>query len=504
MKGAATKMKQALRTIPNLMLIWSNTFVILYFLVCHGTLQGASVDSWDLEKKIWLTDENNLANLEFEVVRQVQINPKSAYAHYLVAMVYLRMFKEDPSLINRFKQASDLGQHVLALNPSSEFGYLITAHVLDTMGFPQKAKELVSTRYNHQIVESWRTLAFEAKLISSPRYYERFERLMRRAITKEPRAIDILAPSIAGLLASYYKPAQRIAKLKAWNDSYHHDTFDLSIAIAHTENEDYQKANEIYTHVLTHSPQSTEAKVNQAIIFYRKLGKTRKSVNAFRQSLKSIAETEKPYKEIILAHLGRAQLELGNQKAAHKSFIEALKVSQNPVLWMGFLSKSYEETKHYAAFTKLITEVVEIIPGQGSFYGMQGRVLSEHLGRQSQAIEAYSNALVLDPRNSQFYTGIGLAHYRSKDIAMALTFFKKATEVNPSDATARYNEACMLSMLGRTSEALGSLQEALSLDPDLSSLAKSDSDLENLRNHDQDRFDHVVSLELQPSLTRAP
>lgn len=478
-------------------------FTSVFFWCSMSSRLAADDDaSFDLEKKISLSTQSELKNLEFEVVRQIQIKPRSAYAHYLVAMFYLKQFKEDPSLINRFKQASDLGQQALELDKNSEFGYLITANVLDIMGFSEKAKEVVTADLNENIQESWRTLAFEAKLISSPRDYGQFDELMKRALALEPKSIDILAPAIAGLLSSFYSPSDRITKLKAWNKNFHHDVFDLAIGIAQAESEKFQEADSTYKHLLAHSPSNNEASINQAIIRYRKLGNSLDAIKAFNASLEKLSPSELVFKEIIYAHLGRAHLENGENKLAEQAFISAMKEAKSPVIWIGFLADSYDKAKQYASFTKLLKELNEIVPGHSSLYGMRGRILSENLNNQTEAIEAYSNGLILDPHNSQFYTGIGLAHYRNKDISVALSFFEKATKVNPRDATARYNEACMLSMLGRTSEALGSLREALILDPELTGLARSDSDLDNLRESDQ--FEDIIAQTSSPSISRVP
>ena len=80
---------------------------------------------------------------------------------------------------------------------------------------------------------------------------------------------------------------------------------------------------------------------------------------------------------------------------------------------------------------------------------------------------------------------MGLAFYRMKRREEALKVFSQATKIDPTDATARYNEACMLAMLGKVEQALGSLEEALNLDPKLGENAKTDADFALLRNNPQ-------------------
>src|SRR5690606_24747905 len=88
-----------------------------------------------------------------------------------------------------------------------------------------------------------------------------------------------------------------------------------------------------------------------------------------------------------------------------------------------------------------------------------------------------------EPGRSDFYNGMGLAYYRMQRQEDALRLFKEATKVDPNDATARYNEACVLARLGRVEQAIGSLQEAITLDPRLVHTARKDADFANMNSN---------------------
>ena len=113
-------------------------------------------------------------------------------------------------------------------------------------------------------------------------------------------------------------------------------------------------------------------------------------------------------------------------------------------------------------------------------HAYMAEALSERLGKQDAAAAAYRRAIALEPTRSEYYNGLGLALYRQADMLAALTEFTRATEIDPGDAAARYNEACALALLGRKDEALYSLREAIQLEPRLSEQARVDKDFKSI------------------------
>ena len=91
----------------------------------------------------------------------------------------------------------------------------------------------------------------------------------------------------------------------------------------------------------------------------------------------------------------------------------------------------------------------------------------------------------VDPDRSDYYNGMGLTYYRKKSYAAALKLFVTASEVDPNDATARYNQACVLSLMGRRDEAINTLAEALSLDPRLMQSARADADFAAIKGSEK-------------------
>ena len=71
--------------------------------------------------------------------------------------------------------------------------------------------------------------------------------------------------------------------------------------------------------------------------------------------------------------------------------------------------------------------------------------------------------LFWNPNRSDYYNGMGLAYYRMNKNEKALALFREATEIDPNDATAMYNGACVLSKLGQVKDSLTALPRSIDI-----------------------------------------
>jgi tetratricopeptide (TPR) repeat protein len=203
---------------------------------------------------------------------------------------------------------------------------------------------------------------------------------------------------------------------------------------------------------------------------------------------------------MVHAHLAAAKLRKGDLKAANNSFVEALKTAPDLSVTLGFIAKEYGKEKSRELAGLLDLAVIEV-PGESAMFALMAETLVDRLGDIKQGLDAWRNAIALEPGRSEYYSGMGLAYYKDKKWADALRLFSLAAKADPSDATAHYNLACALALLGREEESIASLQEALSLDPKLATNAKSDRDFDAIASSRAFR-DLVTSMEseIQPAL----
>jgi tetratricopeptide (TPR) repeat protein len=98
------------------------------------------------------------------------------------------------------------------------------------------------------------------------------------------------------------------------------------------------------------------------------------------------------------------------------------------------------------------------------------------------AVPWFEKALQLDPGNVLATVGLGWCLKRSQRLGEAIQLYQAAIPQHPREALLHYNLACYLSLLGRTSDALGSLERALDLDADFRELMAEEKDFDPIRN----------------------
>ena len=96
-------------------------------------------------------------------------------------------------------------------------------------------------------------------------------------------------------------------------------------------------------------------------------------------------------------------------------------------------------------------------------------------------VDHLSAAIALAPERDDLYSARGQALYLNTQYETALEDFEYAIKQKPDYAPYHYNKACLLSLLGRKSEAYESLKTALIINHELRVQAVDDTDLDNLR-----------------------
>ncbi|MBV9688618.1 MAG: tetratricopeptide repeat protein [Ktedonobacteraceae bacterium] len=82
----------------------------------------------------------------------------------------------------------------------------------------------------------------------------------------------------------------------------------------------------------------------------------------------------------------------------------------------------------------------------------------------SQALQAYEEALRMNPRNFYAWNGKGTAHYNQGNYSKALEAYQRATDINPDNADAWVSAGLVLQRMQRYQQALVHFERALSID----------------------------------------
>ncbi|MGI0083410.1 MAG: tetratricopeptide repeat protein [Nitrosopumilaceae archaeon] len=104
-----------------------------------------------------------------------------------------------------------------------------------------------------------------------------------------------------------------------------------------------------------------------------------------------------------------------------------------------------------------------------------------HLEDYSGAMETYDKVLQIDVTNADAWNLKGLVHYETKNYEKALECVEKAIDSDPTDGMAWYNKACYLSILNQVPESIEALKRSIEIDVKNAKRAVKDKDFENVK-----------------------
>jgi len=95
----------------------------------------------------------------------------------------------------------------------------------------------------------------------------------------------------------------------------------------------------------------------------------------------------------------------------------------------------------------------------------KGIALEEDPGSQAEAIEAYKQALELEPAHAAAHINLGTLYYNKQNYAQAEVHYRQAVEADPKYALAYFDLGNVLDETGRLQEAIRAYKQALILAP---------------------------------------
>lgn len=435
-----------------------------------------------LEKQVWLGKDSSFADSEKKIVKALQKEPFSSKYHYLLAHLFVRSYAASPTNMELLKKASDLAQQAVDLSPEEEYGYIVIAEVLDMMGQTSNALKILSRDTNPNLKPGWRTWFLSAKLKSDRESNSNVLKLLEKSMRHDDSQWDIVAPYVIAVIKSGSNEKKIETELSTWDQRFPSNIFKESRALSLARQGKFYKAHEIFTQIYTTNVERVDSILNDAIILHTHMSEPKKASILLSNILNKLSgESSNKTVTLAHAHLGAIHLKSNRLKPASDHFIKAISLADNRFETLEFVTQSYRSLKKYKSFALLLEDLNRRLPGSGVLYALLGETLSEDLNEHNKALDSFSNAISLEPRRSDFYNGMGLTYYRQNQLDKALNVFYRASRVDPEDAIARYNIACILSRQNRQQEAIVALREAISLDPRLIDNARKDRDFDNIK-----------------------
>ena len=235
---------------------------------------------------------------------------------------------------------------------------------------------------------------------------------------------------------------------------------------------DFKKAENHYVTALIFKPDHVKSIANLATLMVKQ-GKIKEAVMLGDRAL----ELE-PGDAEIMTNLGGALLLRGEIEIAIHYLEKALTISPD-----------IEEARINLKAARAALPQTKSTPQRGSTsdeerygYFMRRGAHYLNIGTYWLAVDEFRSALSLRPHDYQALNSLSISYIRQHEYYNALITLKKLLLVEPLNASANYNIACMYSLLDKPSTALFWLGRAVDKGYDKWDLMLSDPDLENVRN----------------------
>lgn len=126
-------------------------------------------------------------------------------------------------------------------------------------------------------------------------------------------------------------------------------------------------------------------------------------------------------------------------------------------------------------------KAIHLNPNLYQLWYNRGLCLAE-LHQFKEAITSYQKAIKIKPDFERAWNSLGNAFYHSHQYTEAITAYDHALQLEPNLANTWYNRACCRALQGHVELAIDSLKQAIEINPNFRKQAKTDADLESIRN----------------------
>ncbi|KAI9319969.1 hypothetical protein BX666DRAFT_1917762 [Dichotomocladium elegans] len=184
-------------------------------------------------------------------------------------------------------------------------------------------------------------------------------------------------------------------------------------------------------------------------------------VNAFKQFDDAIAINSSD--PDVYYHRGQVNYITGNFEAAAKDYTESLKLDDTFVFAHIQLGVVQYKLGSISSAMATFNNTLKKFPQSADVQNYYGELLVDQQ-KVNEAIEAFSTAIELDPKNTLPYINKAMILYQARgDANEAIALCKKALECDPASDAAVASLAQVLLELGKADEALGYYEMAIDL-----------------------------------------
>ena len=239
----------------------------------------------------------------------------------------------------------------------------------------------------------------------------------------------------------------------------------------------YQDDISFFSHIVSLNPEARHAHYNLSNAL-AKAGRREEAVANARiaeENLRRALARDPNHKNTryYIAEMLRVQSRHEEALEAYRAVLEIDPRHIPAHAYMGYMllqlhrhAEAIEPVNKALALLKATPSLTSNLPTSGLLHALLGKA-SWGLDRIEEGDAYFRRALELDPHNLETIEYVAAAHFRQKRYQEALDLYRKLLEFNPDRAATHTDIGATLHYLGRSDEAIRSLERALSLDPTL-------------------------------------
>jgi len=441
--------------------------------------QKASQLVFDAQKMLAdaIPEERNSA--EEKLIEATRVCRTCPEAYAVLSRIWLTDYTLGRAGISSLQKAATMAEIVKELSPDSPAGEYLGVEVLLTIGRHSEAFKLYSSAKS-TYPDHVETDAFEARLWSEVEPV-RALKSAQAALSKGYPLQELSAWIGNAIVKSVGEDAGGDALAK-FAEVYPDRWLWHRAAMAYADESNLEKAHHAFEKAIQLG-NTLESELQLAIIEYRDMKMSEKAVVRLERLNNRVRDSKTLGPEslaLVETHMAFAQLAANNTDKAKYHAGKAISLSVNNEARVNQIIDTFKNENKLAAIEPQLLKLVLSNPLLEEAH-LALAIIATQSKNYLATVEHLSSAIALAPERDDLYSARGQALYLDTQYETALQDFEYAIKQKPDYAPYHYNKACLLSLLGRKSEAFESLKTALIINQSLKEQAVDDTDLDNLR-----------------------
>jgi tetratricopeptide (TPR) repeat protein len=169
-----------------------------------------------------------------------------------------------------------------------------------------------------------------------------------------------------------------------------------------------------------------------------------------------------PFNATTYSEMGTCYQKLKQYPEAIEAFKQAIQTEPDYTVAHGALAGVYVSQSRFEEALKIYEKIVEIKPDSKA-YKQIGNLLDD-MGRPQESIEAFTNAITINPKDALSYNDLGAVYFKLNRLDDALKVIEKAIEIDPECANAHNNLGFYYYDSGEYNKAIDLFSKAVDLD----------------------------------------